>query len=265
MKQLKDIDVFLIGGQSNAVGCTKISTLPPDFVPETFERAMLYQEGNFGPEYYGKWVEGIHLGMGCNSSEMGIEYGIASVLNEAYAEQFALLRYAMGGSSLIVDWYPRTLWEFEPSHFIAHRGYCYRAWSETVTKGLNRLIEAGYRPHVKAFVWMQGEADSDLQHGAVRYQENLRALVDCVRAELRDPQLPVVIGEIATETSKHPWSDMVRAAQRQVAEEDENIYLVTTKDIPIGTDGAHFDGISDLRLGKRFGEVLKTIAKETMR
>ena len=262
MKQLKDIDVFLIGGQSNAVGCTKISTLPADFVGETFEHAMLYQEGNFGPEYYGKWVNGIHLGMGCNSSEMGIEYGIASVLNEVYADKFALLRYAMGGSSLIVDWYPRTLWEFEPSHFMAHRGYCYRVWSETVAKGLNRLIEAGYRPHVKAMVWMQGEADADMEHAAIRYANNLRALVDCVRAELRDDQLPVVIGEIATETEKHPWSDVVRAAQKQVADEDENIHLVTTKDIPIGSDGAHFDGISDLRLGKRFGEVLATIAKE---
>ena len=128
-----------------------------------------------------------------------------------------------------------------------------------MTKGLNRLIEAGFRPHIKAFVWMQGEADADRENAAVRYPDYLRALVDCVRAEFRDEQLPVVIGEIATETSKHPWSDMVRAAQKQVAEEDENICLVTTKDIPIGSDGAHFDGISDLRLGKRFGEVLASI------
>lgn len=262
MKQLKDIDVFLIGGQSNAVGCTKISTLPADFMPESFERAMLYQEGNFSPEYYGKWVRGIHLGMGCTSSEMGIEYGIASVLNGFYKENFALLRYAMGGSSLLVDWWPRTQWEFEPKHFIAHRGYCYRAWSETVARGLNRLIEAGFRPHVKAFVWMQGEADADRENAAARYADNLRAFVECVRAELREEQLPFIIGEIATETEKHPWSDAVRAAQRQISEEDPHIRLVTTADIPIGADGTHFDGISVLRLGKRFGETVVSVLSE---
>ena len=252
------MDVIVIAGQSNAVGCTNISTLGDEWISDQFPNGMLYQEGNFDPYSYGCWIQGIHIGMGCNSGQFGLEYGIASVL-EKNDKPYAILRYALGGSSLFWDWMPRTNWNVEPQ-FIAHPGYSYRMWSETVTRGLCRLLQLGYLPNIRALVWMQGESDAN-QTAAIAeaYENHLRDLFHCMRAELRTPDLPILIGEIATNAPLCPWSDRVREAQRRIADESSNNYLITTGDLPIGADGLHFDGAEMLALGKRFGMKLSEL------
>ena len=80
--EFKNIDIYLIAGQSNAVGCTFVNTLSESIQGEKFENVYLYQEGNFSVEHYGEIIKGVTLGMGNNSSQMGIEYGISKVLNE---------------------------------------------------------------------------------------------------------------------------------------------------------------------------------------
>lgn len=261
MKNLKEIDVYLIAGQSNAVGCTLIASLPPNFKEEVFDKAYLYQEGNFCPTYYGKLVKGIHLGMGCNEDHMGIEYGMAKYLQENSSKEFAFIRYGYGGSNLFLDWQPRFLWKDEPS-FISQYGFSYKTWAQTVVNGLNKLMEAGYLPEIKGMAWMQGESDADkTEEIANNYYDNLCDLIFSMRTELRMPSLPVAIGEISTATKIAPWADIVRKNQLKFTENDKNAILVSTKDIPAGKDGLHYDGSDDVKLGMRFAEKLFSLIK----
>lgn len=256
MINLKDLDVYLIAGQSNAVGCSKLSTLPEDFAPEVFDGIILYQEGNFCPAYYGTPVRGIRLGMGCKTDQMGIEYGIAKYLHEHGKTEAALIRYAMGGSNLYHGWLPRFLWEDEP-RFIGQHGFHYKMWAQTVENGLRMLMQEGFLPHIKALAWMQGESDADKDEQTAKdYLTHLEDLVFSMRTELRLPFLPVAVGEIATHAPAAPWSDEVRMAQKKFAENDPDAVLVSTKGIPVGRDGLHFDAPEDLVLGLRFGEAL---------
>ncbi|MBQ9545405.1 MAG: hypothetical protein IJV00_09805 [Clostridia bacterium] len=260
MIKLKDIDVYLIAGQSNAVGCSDLSTLPEDFVPEVFDRVVIYQEGNFCPDFYAKPVRGVKLGMGCKTDQMGIEYGIAKYLQEHSENDCALIRYAMGGSNLYHDWMPRFLWEAEP-RFIGQHGFSFKCWAETVENGLNCLMNEGCMPRIKALAWMQGESDAARSaERAGEYLKNLSDLVFSMRVQLRLPSLPVAVGEIATHAPAAPWSDEVRAAQKAFAESDKNAAFVSTKDIPVGRDGLHFDAPEAVRLGLRFGETLLSLA-----
>ena len=253
---LKDIDVHIIAGQSNAVGCTNISTLPNDFKKETFEKAYLYQEGNFSTETFAKLVKGVSLGMGCWSGQMGIEYGISKVLNNHDDKPFALIRYAFGGSSLCYDWVPRINWAHKPC-FIGHRGFHYMSWSKAVYNGLMELINKGYKPTIKSLIWMQGETDAGLNESiANEYYDSLRDLIFSMRTELNLPELKIIVGEIATKAPQVPYSDVVRNAQKKFCETDKNSYLVSTKDIPIGKDGLHFDGEEDIKLGEAFGKAI---------
>ena len=261
MKELKKIDVYLIAGQSNAVGLTKIETLPKDFEGEVFDRVLLYQEGNFCLTYYGQLVRGVRLGMGCDTENMGIEYNIAKYLQENTTEEVAIIRYAFGGSNLFYDWKPRIFWDGEPQ-IMGHRGYSYKIWAQTVANGLNKLLEAGYLPQIKALAWMQGESDADKGEAiADMYYDNLCDLIYTMRAELRMPELPVVIGEIAVQAPVAPWADTVRAAQSKFVLNDAHAALVSTKDIPAGKDNLHFDGPEALRLGQRFVEALLSVTK----
>ena len=255
MKELKNINVYLIAGQSNAVGCTSLKTLPEGFKGEIFDKVTMYHEGNFCPTYYGKLTKGVRLGMGCNTDFMGIEYGIAEVLQES-DEESALIRYGYGGSTLYLDWQPRTLWAEEPQ-FLCQYGFSYKVWAQTVFNGLAKLMQAGYAPEIKGLAWMQGESDADkTKEIADAYYENLRDLILSMRTELRLPTLPVAIGEIATKTSLAPWADIVREAQARFAQDDPFAALVSTRDIPAGKDNLHFDAPEDLELGNRFGKAL---------
>lgn len=256
MMNWNEIDVHLIAGQSNAVGCTKMSTLPPRFKIHNFERAYLYQEGNFTLHTNAKLIQGITTGMGNNPEHIGIEYGISEVLNKYYHQPFALIRYAFGGSTLCYDWAPRTKWPGQPE-YIGHMGYHYDRWSRTVINGMNRLIEKGYRPIIKSLSWMQGESDADKDEAiAADYLGNLNDMVDCMRVELRIPELKVIVGEIATRPPLCPWSDVVKKAQREWTERDNHAKFISTDDLPIGKDGLHFDAAEDLELGRRFGKAI---------
>lgn len=261
MLTLKKIDVYLIAGQSNAVGCTKTSTLPSDFKGETFDKVYLYQEGNFCPTYYGKLIKGVHLGMGCNEDHMGIEYGIAKYIQEHSDNEAVLIRYGYGGSNAYLDWQPSPLWKDSPT-FIGQYGFHYKTWAQTVVNGLSLLIKNGFLPVIKGVAWMQGESDADKsQQIAEDYYENLCNLIYTMRTELRLPQLPFAIGEISTKCDVAPWADVVRQAQRKFTETDKNAVLVETKDIPAGADGLHYDGLEDLALGLKFGEALMSFNK----
>ena len=250
---MKPIDVILIGGQSNAVGCTNIDTLDVCLRDFVYPTVSLYEEGNFAPYYLNKIMKGIKCGMGHSATQMGIEYGIANRLSHATDKEIGLIRYAYGGTTLFLQW--QTEYEKEPC-VLDDKGYCYHNFIKTVQNGLQSYRDNGYEPVIKGMAWMQGETDANSEEMATVYETNMKTLFAKIRETLALPTLKIIVGEIATQKEYAPYSDEIRRIQKKVCDEDSHCVFLSTKDIPIGADGFHFDGNEDFILGKRFGDYI---------
>ena len=245
------LPVVLIGGQSNAVGCTDIATLKESDSHGNYSKVLLYQEGNFTAEAKHRILHGVHLGMGCKPHQMGIEYGIAHQLNERISP-IALIRFAYGGTDLAFHW--KTLWERLPVS-VEDPGYCYHEFIGTVKRGLAAFCEAGYTPCVKGMIWMQGESDTNKTLAqAEAYADHLSLLFGAIRKNLALAELKLLIGGISTKAPLAPYSDLIREKQALYCQNDPLARYVDNTDLSMGSDGWHYEANECFRLGKRLGE-----------
>lgn len=255
---MEELDLFIIAGQSNAVGCTYVNTLDENKRYYYAPRVFLYEEGNFADYYTKRIIKGITCNLGNCDFQMGIEYGIGYQFNKTFPKKkIGLLRYAFGGTTLYNHW--KTDYKEIPVGPEDY-GTCYYHFLETMKNGLSAYERAGYKVNIKGMVWMQGETDAVDKKKADCYKENLVKLLASFRKDLKMPNLKIIIGEIATQPPSAPYSAQIRRIQREVCDMDKNNIFMSTKGIKIGHDTYHFDGNDDFKLGKRFGkEMLKLL------
>jgi hypothetical protein len=109
---------------------------------------------------------------------------------------------------------------------------------------------------------MQGESDAaHTVEIARRYQDNLKQLVDLIRAALRVDDLPVVIGRISDsgrDDDGKVWDhgEIVRSAQAAFVAQDGAAAFVITTDQYGYSDTWHYDSEGYLDLGRRFADAL---------
>ena len=277
----KPVDVVLISGQSNAVGCTRASAIK-DWNNGT---TKFYQYVEGFPEIqiaFDSWTKDIQsdgspifysqnkskddtffkvmLGQGNSTSNFGPEIGIAEELHEKYANKLFLIKYACGASNLKDDWTKRD-------------SPMYGRFINYVKKQMQNLKDMGYAPTIKAFCWMQGEGDPYDGYYQV-YYDNLKEFVTNVRTDLKElagnKDMPFVDAGI-NNSPQWQYYRQVNAAKQQFAEEsDINFYIDTieaglhTNQEPKGDiDTAHYDSESQLLLGKLFARQFEQfLAKE---
>ena len=256
---MKDLDIIIIAGQSNAVGCTSVNTLDENkrfyYAPHVY----LYEEGNFADYYTKRIIKGITCNLGNTDFQMGIEYGIGYILNRAFPKTtIGLIRYAFGGTTLYNHW--KTDYVGVPEGREDY-GTCYYHFKKAIENGLAAYERSGYNPVIKGMVWMQGETDAVDKKKADCYKENLEVLLKNFRDFLKIPDLKIIIGEIATQAPSAPYSNQIRRIQRAVCDENADNIFLSTKGIKIGHDTYHFDGNEDFVLGKRFGKKIVDLLK----
>ena len=118
----------------------------------------------------------------------------------------------------------------------------------------DQLVPAG-------IVWMQGETDAGYLESANEYRENLKRMMNLLRAALRMDDLPVVIGKItdsgrAEDGSMMDYIGIVQEAQEAFVKADACAAFVTITDeldYP-PTDAWHYDSEGFVRLGTAFAE-----------
>ena len=207
-----NIDIYLIAGQSNAVGQT---------VADVEQLTMMDERFSIGFEnvlYYGYTdlpvdnqipsdvrIQNTKLGLGFRSSEankvhMGPEAGLAYYLsNTRRNNKFGLIKYASGSSSIYDDvtsknnkakgnWYSD---EVAKAMGVAKSdpnisGYCYTAFMDVVEKGLDAYRQAGFNPVIKGLAWMQGEAECGSEEYSKKYATLLNALIKDFRTDLTE-------------------------------------------------------------------------------
>lgn len=193
------VDLFIIAGQSNAEGNSKIELCAPEkrdrkvyenieyYAKRTLVSGKIIKaQGDFRPVREG-------LGAGDEENHIGPEMGMAKVLSPLYdgkENRCVLVKHAAGGTSIVMHetnregiiddmgytfeareraavrgtWYPESL---ETERFIASgenrpTGFLLRGLKKTVASAVADLEAQGVSKediHFRGIAWMQGETD----------------------------------------------------------------------------------------------------------
>lgn len=278
------VRVFYLGGQSNMSGFGKNSELP-DSITSNLNNVWIFQ-GNPAPDEdrsggVGKWAE-ITPGHGWefttdgeknNLSEFfGVELSFAKKIREYYPnDKIAIIKYARGGIS--IDSLASGGWgSLEPDYRGQNGINQYDHFLRTVHLAFddrdidNDGIEDYLVP--TGIIWMQGESDGRFTEDiARRYYNNLRRLIDLIRAALHTDDLPVVIGKISdsgkTKSGKS-WKhgELVQYAQEKYVRTDQNATIVRSTKNYGYYDEYHYDSKGYIDLGEKFAEAIYLLNKK---
>ena len=271
-QDLGPVDVIMISGQSNAVGCSYYSYLETKAPDKYNEYASGYEDIKIS---YDNWTKDgfdqpkqffysqnksdgfvpVKLGQGNGPMTFGPEIGIAEELHEKYGNKVFIIKFACGGSCLKDD-------------FTERNSPMYPKLIAYVKSEMAKLRRMGYKPTIKAFCWMQGEGDTYSYGYYSTYQDNLRKFVGNVRSDLRsmsgEREIPFIDARISGDGAWTYWAE-VNIAKKNFAAESDNNFLIntinagmTTKHEPEGNpDLCHYDSTSELLLGHLFAQTFK--------
>ena len=235
---LGEIDVYLLGGQSNMQGTALSSHLTPAQL--SMPDIKLYAAGNgVDSAILNKLVPLQPANRDtAGVSTFGMEIGIGErLLSLRPGRPMALLKYAWSGSSLEIDWKPGA-----NNTDTANWGPRYSAFVTTMNGGLAALEAAGWVPVIRGMCWQQGEQDAkngldfpgsvnpESATSAADYGANLKYFIGRIRQQFAAHAGPGGIrfvpgqvlpyappgGDVAT---RFPGRDLVRQA---ILNADEN-------------------------------------------
>lgn len=261
------VDVVIISGQSNGVGCTHSNCISRSIGHAKYQEYMAGYNGiqiaydcwtkDDGPLFYpqntsknNNFVK-VMLGQGNSLATFGPEIGIAERMHEKYDGKLFLIKYACGASNLKDDWAKRNSPMY--GRFISY-----------IKLQMKNLEEKGYIPTIKAFCWMQGEGDSYPGYYN-EYKDNLRGFVSNLREDLKDlsgnKDFPFIDAGINNSPMWQYYKEVNQAKLEFSEESENNFYIDTiaagmhTNEEPFGEpDLAHYDSPSQVLLGNLFAE-----------
>lgn len=221
LAQQKEIDVYLVGGQSNATGQAYVKNIPASFKIDT--RVRIYYS-----RFLNKGEGSEQWNPLCQASEtknkFGIELSLGTKLQSLYPKrQIALIKHALSGSNLYQQWNPGNRQK-------NIRGEEYINFIKTVKDAIISLKQQGYRPIIKAMVWQQGEADARDIAGmeqSRQYSSNLKNFIEQIRKEFNSENMLFVYGTvIPIAASRFTGRELVRKAQFAVSNNSNSEFSI---------------------------------------
>jgi len=177
------------------------------------------------------------------------------VLADTYQdEQILILKYTMSGYSLHYHWLCD-----------GQRGSIYEACMAFLQQNLSYITQKGYLPEISAICWMQGESDTT-DFKAAHYYENQMAFAGYLRGDLAQYAADGGIYWIDAGISNSPYCEpaypQINEAKLRFSQQSPlNLYFSTidagfTVHLePEGDpDWGHYDALSELELGRMFGQ-----------
>lgn len=226
-KKLKDLDIYLVIGQSNMAGRAVIEEEHKEEVSGSY----LFAGHDDAP-----WVKATNplnrhstIRKEMRMQRLSPSYSFAKTMADAKTDQeFGLVVNAKGGTK-IVQWLPGT-----------------KFYEDAVT----RTKEALKYGKLKGVIWHQGESDSDsLRIGM--YLARIEVLVNGLREEFEDPNLPFIAGEVFEKDRTRPFNEMLQQLPKFI----KNTALVSSSGTTT-SDNTHFDAESTILLGERYAEAM---------
>ena len=256
----KSVKVVLLLGQSNATGCALNSYLQDNVSAEQYD---LYKNGfsnvliNYSVDNQMNSSQGefIKTSVGCGHQDtyFGPELGIAERLSAQFPDEtIVILKYTYSGSCLKTQWLDGK-----------NRGDLHKACIQFATTYMDALLAHNYDAKIGAICWMQGESDS-LESIAKEYYYNQSLFVSYLREDLHnyaDGEIYFIDAGIA-DVELWPDYKTINNAKKQFAQDSVyNIYfstidagLTTAYEPTDNPDIAHYDSMSELKLGYLFAE-----------
>lgn len=265
------VPVFIYAGQSNADGREYTSNLPD----------YLKNNGSLPSSPYAhlKWASicgnPTKSTFDTRTFNNGERYAFCDVTNywidQAVSTDFYAIKCAYGGTAIApgVTAAKLPIWYADATWMTTHNAYCGQditqaeyannnSLTKNLTEGVASLIDgtlaaidAGY--DVKAIMWHQGESD---RNASGQYYTNFKTMIAFMRQAIyaktgdeQDLTLPFIFGTVCRNSTQ--YSVGVETAQRQVAEEDDNVYLIDMSNATLLSDNLHFDKRATEYLGKK--------------
>ena len=254
--------VIVLIGQSNATGCSLTSYLQQGISAEEYARM---EDGfasvriNFCLDDHKYTSHGaflpVDLNCGAGEGYFGPEVGMAEVLSDAFpGESVFILKYSMSGYSLHHHWL-----------CAGQRGSIYESFMAFARTYMDYLISKNYDARIGAVCWMQGESDTT-DFKASHYFDNQVALASYLREDLAEYAEEGGIYFIDAGISSSPYClpayPAINEAKLHFSELSPlNLYF-STIDAGLTTlyepaeepDLGHYDALSELELGRMFGQ-----------
>lgn len=270
------VQVFILAGQSNAVGHNTAASFAPAPFPDSLRSqpdVMFWPGSNANAAVRNTWTT---LRVGVSSvgrDAFGPELAFGRHLqSKVPGARFAILKYAVGGTGIArssdYDDYIPALAGFDDRGNNWHppepgrpAGALYTQLVTNVKAALAALEHDGHDHELRGFLWMQGEHEAGISRRmAADYGRLLVGFRDRVRVDLDAPRLPFLIGQIS---DKWIFRQDVQAAQERACVDDPRSRLVVTRDFTrTPGDDAHYDANGMVLLGTRFAEAALTFASE---
>ena len=243
-EDLGAIDLYLVAGQSNAVGCSSFDASALDEQSLNGFSNVLYTGLTNDVAFkvmYRSW-QNVKAGLGQSEKYIGPELGIAQKISSVYNSESdktaGIIKIGVGGSNLLDtedlvtgkmqflnqimgNWVSPSMEKGkEPVSKNNFTGGLYRAF----INGVYNAVEALYAPEyssavVRALYWMQGESDRETPE---QYKEAFKLFLSDVKNDLSNKldtdlsDLPVLIGEIS-ETFDSASEESVAINQKFIA------------------------------------------------
>ena len=240
--------VFLLAGQSNMQGQGVVDMDHPNYYNGGKGTLVRVMEQTKTPALYshlkdkeGKWIEredafiryrnkqgvmtgGVSIGFTGygnmnNRHHIGPELQIGHRLGNYLKEPVLLIKTAWGGKSLHKD--------FRPPSAGGETGEYYQKMLDEVKEALDHYRDEfpslkDRKPKWGGFIWFQGWNDMFDSDALTGYEKNLVHLVKDVRVHFKQPDLPVVVGELGNMGEEAGEKmKMIRMAQRRACERKE--------------------------------------------
>ena len=259
------VTVILLGGQSNASGCSLDEYLKKNVSAEEYAE---YQNGF--DNVYINHLSGANMSQAfvkCASLQgelpgsFGPELGLAEALSKMYPDRmFFIIKCAWGGTNLYEQWLSPSSW--------GRTGDLYKQFEAFAQTSIEYLVSKNYDVEIAGMCWMQGESDALSAKNAEKYATHLNNLIKDVRKEFAqyaaEGGIAFVDAFIAANPAYWVYYEAVNRGKQEVADSSElNVVVdtvtagLTCEKEPEGTpDLAHYDSMSQILLGHLFAEEL---------
>ena len=259
----KKAKVILLGGQSNASGCSLDEYLEKNVSPEKYAE---YKAGY--DNVYINYLSGVNMSKGfvkCATLQgeieggFGPELGLADKLHELYpTETFFIIKCAWGATDLFNQW-------LSPSS-TGKTGKLYKQFVAFVSQSIRYLQSKNYDIEIEGMCWMQGESDSFWTDIATNYETNLSNFIKDIRQAFKRHTsadgMAFIDATIAANPVYWVYHDLVNQSKVNVEKMSPlNVLIDTNAEGLVCTgepqptpDVAHYDSLSEIKLGHLFAE-----------
>ena len=250
-----EYDIYLLIGQSNAAGRGIMQ--PGDEQP--IEGVKLIRSIPYGPCAVVDACQPMNLWATVRKGEPMQKFNLAgpfaAKLHRETGRNILMIVNARGETSL-GNWLPNAA----QLTYAQKTGDDESKWGQAIPQLYGEavritkqvLAQEDIKGELKGVLWHQGCGNSNATESPL-YCGRLKAVVDGLREEFNDPDLPFVAGQLCPEFKNAPYFNPEIVKIGQVI---PDAYCATSEDCKSVGDGTHFDRESLIKMGERYADII---------